>query len=163
MDVVHASPVLVVADVTRLSFEELYRSHYVRMVRVAWLMVGSAAAAEDIVQEVFVKMAQRYDSIDSPPAYLRVAVVNTCRNELRRTRRFSPAPLPEGVVHDSELAETFELLRDLDPKHRAALVLRYVDDCSDDEIASILGIRRATVRSHIHRGLTKLREADRDQ
>ncbi len=155
----HLLPARLAVAVTRPAFEELYRRDYARMVRVAWLIVGSVATAEDLVQDAFARVAQRYDSIEAPAAYLRVAVVNACRNELRRRRHLSPEPPPEQILLDPELSETFDLLNDLDPKHRAALVLRYVDDRSDEEIASILGIRRATVRSHIHRGLTKLREA----
>ncbi len=132
------------------------------MVRVAWLIVGSSAVAEDLVQDAFVRMARRYDSIAHPPAYLRVAVVNACRNELRRTRRISPDPPPEGVASQPEMVELLDALRGLDRKQRAALVLRYVDDRPDEEIATILGVRRATVRSLVHRGLAKLRELTDD-
>jgi RNA polymerase sigma factor (sigma-70 family) len=143
---------------TRPTFAEFYRAEYAKMVRVAWLIVGSREAAEDLVQDVFLRVGRRYDSIDSPSAYLRVGVVNACRNELRRNRRLSSGPLPEVVTNDPETVELFEGLKLLDPKQRAALVLRYVDDRPYEEIADLLGVRLATVRSLVHRGLVRLRE-----
>jgi RNA polymerase sigma-70 factor (ECF subfamily) len=150
-------------QVSRIPFVELYRSEYSGMVRVAWLIVGSGAVAEDVVQDAFVRVSRKYDSIDRPAAYLRVAVVNGCRNELRRTRRLSPEPPPEVLADQPSMIEILDGLRVLEHNQRAAIVLRYVDDCPDDEIARVLGVRPSTVRSLVHRGFTKLREVTDDE
>ena len=147
-----------VSRTTRETFVDLYRTQFAHMVRVAWLIVGSSALAEDIVQDAFIRVGARYETIERPEAYLRTAVVNGCRNELRRLRRISPVPPPEELVNDPELATIFDALTSLNGRHRAVLVLRYVDDRSDDDIAELLGVRRSTVRSLVHRSLGALRE-----
>ena len=145
-------------QVSRTTFVGLYQAQFPQMVRVAWLIVGSAALAEDIVQDAFLRVSRRYDTIDRPEAYLRTAVVNGCRNELRRLRRLSPAPPPDSLVDDPELATIFDALASLNGRQRAVLVLRYVDDRSDEDIADLLGVRRSTVRSLVRRSLAALRE-----
>jgi RNA polymerase sigma factor (sigma-70 family) len=143
---------------SRPTFADLYRSEYAKMVRVAWLIVGSSTVAEDLVQDAFVRVGRRYDRVREPSAYLRVAVINACRNELRRERKMSSSPLPEGVATDPSMIELLDAVAALDHRQRAAIVLRFVDDRSDDDIASILGVRRATVRSLVFRGLAELRK-----
>lgn len=60
-----------------MSFDALYRSAYADMVRLAWLLVGSRAVAEEVVQDAFLAVHQRWETIDNPGGYLRRAVVNT--------------------------------------------------------------------------------------
>lgn len=143
--------------VSRTTFVGLYQAQFAHMVRVAWLIVGSVALAEDIVQDAFIRVSRRYDTIEHPEAYLRTAVVNGCRNELRRLRRLSPDSPPEELVNDLELATIFDALGSLRGRRRAVLVLRYVDDRSDEDIAELLGVRRSTVRSLARRSLEALR------
>jgi RNA polymerase sigma factor (sigma-70 family) len=150
-------------QVSRATFVGLYRAQFAHMVRVAWLIVGSAALAEDIVQEAFIRVGARYDTIERPEAYLRTAVVNGCRNELRRLRRIATEPPPEELVNDPELVTIFDALSSLTGRHRAVLVLRYVDDRSDEDIAELLGVRRSTVRSLVRRSLGTLRESLREE
>ena len=138
----------------------LYRAEQPGMVRLAHLLTGSIEVAQEVVHDVFVQLHGRLDRIDNPPAYLRTAVVNRCRSQLRRrsleqVHREQRAPAP---TLPPELDETWAALRALPPRRRAALVLRYYADLPDDEIARLLGCRPATVRSLIHRGLESLRE-----
>lgn len=144
-------------DVSRVSFAELYRSEFPAMVRVAWSIVGSKTAAEDLVQDAFVRVGQRYEAIREPGAYLRRAVVNGCRNELRRNKFRSGVAVPERASLDVSTVAILDALGVLDVRQRTAIVLRYIDDRPDDEIAVLLGVRRATVRSLIFRGLQRLR------
>lgn len=140
-------------------FEALYRSHFVSLMRVAYLMSDSAAAAEDAVHDVFIRCAPRLHEIAHPPSYLRAAVVNECRAQHRRWRRAHHSPLPEQVdVLPHELVETRAALRRLSPRKRAAVVLRYFVDIPDAEIADVLGCRPATVRTLLHRAIAELRE-----
>jgi RNA polymerase sigma factor (sigma-70 family) len=153
-------PSRVGAVVTEQTFAEFYSDEYRGMVRVAWLVVGSRAIAEELVQDAFMRVSRRFPTLDRPPAYLRTAVVNACRNELRRSRRLTSEPVPDRVAEQSSMVELLDSLRALDHRQRAAIVLRYVDDRTDRDIGHILGVREATVRSLIFRGLTKLRKDD---
>ena len=140
------------------SFDDLYRAEYARMVRVAWMIIGDHPAAEDVVQDAFIRVGRRYAQLREPAAYLRVAVVNACRNDLRRTNRMSAFPVPERTAVSQTMVELFDVLHQLDVRQRAAIVLRFIDDLPDTEIAEILGVRRVTVRSLVHRGILRLRE-----
>jgi RNA polymerase sigma-70 factor (sigma-E family) len=144
-----------------LSFDDVYRREQVAMVRLAVLLVGSHALAEEIVQDAFAQLFERWDRIDRPAAYLRTCVVNGCRRAHRRRRQdqrvaegaVPPAPIGLGADH---LADA---LAALPPRRRAAVVLRYYEDLSEAEIAEALGVRRGTVKSLLHRGLAELRAA----
>ena len=138
---------------------ELYCSHYARMVRVALAMLGSNAAAEDAVQDAYVEVYRRWDTIDNAPAYLRRAVVNRATSLIRRRvleqRHARPGPDATIDAHD----EMRDAIMKLPAKYRAALILRFYEDLPDEQIAAALGVTRATVRSLVHRGVDKLRAA----
>jgi DNA-directed RNA polymerase specialized sigma24 family protein len=71
-------------DSSMLGFEDIYACEHDRLVRLAALMLGSTAVAEDVVQEAFAKLYGRLNRVDAPSAWLRTVVVNACRNEHRR-------------------------------------------------------------------------------
>lgn len=138
-----------------------YRELWQPLVRLAFLLTGSAAVAEDVVQEVFLRCTDRLAELDHPPSYLRAAVVNGCRSHDRTARRFSPAP-DEGTGSPNtmpvELVELRDALGRLPARRRTALVLRYYTDLSFEDIGQLLNCREATVRSLVHRGVAQLRE-----
>jgi RNA polymerase sigma factor (sigma-70 family) len=142
------------------SLELLYRTHRLPMLRLARLMTDSPAVAEEIVQEAFIRFARSRGNKDEPAAYLRVIVVNMCRSQQRRTlieRRFAPkAALHSGMP---EIDETWDLVRKLPFRQRAAVMLRYYEDLSEADIARVLQCRPGTVKSTLNRGLTALRKA----
>jgi RNA polymerase sigma factor (sigma-70 family) len=146
----------------RSDADDLYANHFADLARVAYLLTGSAAAAEDAVQEVFARCLNRLAELDHPRSYLRAAVVNECRTRHRRLlraerhREDQVPPADPDLPH--ELVEVRDALAALSPRQRAAVVLRYFVDLPDAEIAEILGCRPATVRSLIHRALPRLRE-----
>ncbi|CAN5662764.1 hypothetical protein BH20ACT1_BH20ACT1_06640 [soil metagenome] len=77
------------------SLDELFRREYAPMVRLATLLVGSDAVAEELVQDAFVAVHRRSSSVDNPGGYLRTSVVNACRSHQRRAaleRRRLPRP-----------------------------------------------------------------------
>jgi RNA polymerase sigma-70 factor (sigma-E family) len=137
---------------------QLYRERYEPMVRLAYLMIGDRAAAEELVQDAFVNVHRSWARATNPPAYLRVAVVNACRSwGRRRTLELhrQPAPAdPATMVAD----EMWDALQVLPMRQRAAIVLRFYEDLPDARIAELLGCREATVRTAIHRGLERLRK-----
>jgi len=140
-------------------FASLYREQYGPMVRLAYLLTDSNAIAEELVQDAFVRVYQRWAHVDNAPAYLRRAVVNACRSHHRRRflERRNPAEPPPPV----ELPEPdgmWELLAELPPRRRAALVLRFYEDLQVRDIAVALGCSPGTVKSLIHRGLAQLRK-----
>lgn len=139
-------------------FVALYRDRYDAMVRLAYLMTGSRAITEELVQDAFVSVHRSWDRAESPRAYLRTAVVNACRSWGRRRALEllrKPAP-PDPVLLVTD--ELWDVLQTLPPRQRAAIVLRFYEDLPDEEIAVLLGCKVPTVRTAIFRGLAKLRK-----
>ena len=139
-------------------FVALYEGSYRRLVRLAYLMLGSRAEAEEAVQDAVLAVHRRWEEVADPGSYLRRAVVNRAIGMLRRRtvadRRIPDPPPDAQPVH---LVELRDLLLSLPERQRAAIVLRYVEDLADRDIALMLGCREATVRSLVARGLKTLR------
>jgi RNA polymerase sigma factor (sigma-70 family) len=135
----------------------VYRRRYGNLVRLAYLLTGHSAVAEEIVQDAFVATHRAGDRLDDPYPYVRRDVVNRCRSwgrryTVERAHRPSP-PDPAELAAD----EMWDVLATLTDRQRSAIVLRFYEDMPDDRIAEILDCRQATVRSAIHRGLRALR------
>ena len=88
----------------RGSLAELYAVQYLPMVRLAYLLTGSTAVAEDVVQDSFVQLQRKWDGVRDPAAYLRTSVVNGCNTHHRRVGR-ERARFP-GLVTDTVMPET---------------------------------------------------------
>jgi RNA polymerase sigma factor (sigma-70 family) len=137
----------------------LYRDEHVAMVRLAHLLTGSNAIAEDLVQDVFVSLHGVVETADNPRAYLRTAVVNRCRSYLRRSRLEERHRRVEPRVElPPDVDETWSALAKIPERRRVALVLRFYEDLPVAEIAALMGCRTGTVTSLIHRGLESMRE-----
>ena len=150
------------------ALERLYDEHYVRLLRLAVLLVGDTGRAEEVVQDSFVAMFQRWDRLVGAdhPAYLRATVVNRSRSVLRHLRvvRRHPdeQPLPDPGADDPVLAgvrreAVLAALAGLPRRQREVLALRYYLDLSEREIAGTLGISQGAVKSHTSRGAAALR------
>jgi DNA-directed RNA polymerase specialized sigma24 family protein len=138
--------------------EQLFAAEYTGMVRLAYTLVGSNAEAEDLVQDSFVEVSRRLDEIRKPGAYLRSAVVSRCRSALRRRRVIALHPPEPPAGLSSGAGELWDVLSDLPEDQRIAVVLRYYGGYKASEIAQIVDMPAATVRSHLRRGLTRLRK-----
>jgi RNA polymerase sigma factor (sigma-70 family) len=138
--------------------EAVYAAAYRNLLRVAFVLTGSAPAAEDVVHDVFAKVGPKIDTLDEPAAYLRVAVVNRCRSLHRRDVAAPRPDDPANAVMDVGLVELRDALIALPIRQRSAIVLRYLCDLPEEEIASNLNCRPSTVRSLVRRGLAELRE-----
>jgi RNA polymerase sigma-70 factor (sigma-E family) len=141
------------------TIETVYRDRYSSLVRLAALTTGSVAHAEEIVQDAFVQLYRRWDQVQEPNAWLRVAVLNGCRSWVRRRRleRRLPPPLPLDVTTVDGI-EVRDALSALTTRQRAAVILRYFEGLSEAEIASSLGCRPGTVKSLLSRSMDKLQE-----
>ena len=137
------------------------------LTRTAYLLTGDRGYAEDLVQAALEKTHRKWDRVarmDSPVAYVRRAMVNTAVS-WRRRRRVSEVPLltgddqagadPYGRVEQRQ--QVLAALRELPPRMRAVLVLRYFEDLSESDIADALGCSVGTVKSQASRGLDRLR------
>jgi RNA polymerase sigma-70 factor (sigma-E family) len=152
----------------------LYAEHALGLVRLAVLLVGDRASAEDIVQDAFLGLYRRWDRLpdtSAPLAYVRVSVLNGCRTALRRRSRARsvgnlterPADSAEAVALLSEEQRAVAgALRRLPERQREALVLRYYLDLSEAEIAAVMGISRGTVKSATSRALATVRRTLRE-
>lgn len=146
--------------------EVLFRAHWPRAYRAAYLIVHDHAAAEDIAQEAFVQAIRRLDRFDRRRRFapwLGAIVANRSIDWLRaRTARresgqeppdtVSAADLPTGTYSEEVLAA----LASLSPEHRAVVVMRYVLEYTPGEIAGALDLPRGTVNSRLRRGLDAL-------
>ena len=129
------------------------------LVRVATAMLGSAAEAEEVVQDAFIATAARWSDVRSVRPYVRMAVVNRA-NGVHRRRRTAERYHVDAPPVDAprQLIEFRDLLLALPVRQRAVLVMRFLEDLPDSEIAEALGCRRATVRSLAARGLARIRK-----
>lgn len=148
-------------------FEQFYEAEFATMVRVAFFLVGSQESAEEIVQDAFIRLYDRWATLARPGGYLRSTVVNGCRDRLRRRRRFDrrrPLLVVDGEAtgvtseQTADRAVLMAALADLPLRCRTALVLRFYGGLRESEIAEAMGVAPGTVKSFIHRGLTQLRE-----
>jgi RNA polymerase sigma-70 factor (sigma-E family) len=148
---------------------ELYVRHADDARRLAYVLTGDHALAEDLVQEAFVRLAGRFLDLrdrDAFPGYLRKTVVNLARMQFRRRRverafldRQRREPPGEAVLPDLDTYQHMkQALLGLPARQRAAIVLRFYEDQSESQIADILGCRPGTVKSLLARGLKALRE-----
>jgi RNA polymerase sigma-70 factor, ECF subfamily len=145
--------------------EALFRAHWPRAYRAAYLVVHDAAAAEDIAQEAFLAAVRALDRFDRrrpfAPWLHRIAVnraIDWARaRELRREVELvetAGAPMPEPTEPKPLAAG----LAELSPEHRAVIVMRYLLEYSPGEISKLLDLPRGTVNSRLRRGLDRLGE-----
>jgi RNA polymerase sigma-70 factor, ECF subfamily len=145
-------------------FERLFREHWPRAHRAAYLVSGDAAAAEDIAQEAFLAAVRNLDRFDRRRPFgpwLHRIVVNRAIDFTRARKLRAEVELGEHVAAPAapELnGGTFGRIAALSPEHRAVIVLRYLLEYTPGEIASLLDLPRGTVNSRLRRGLDRLKE-----
>jgi RNA polymerase sigma-70 factor (sigma-E family) len=154
--------------VETVTFEEFVTTRSTGLLRVAYLLTGDRHAAEDLLQGVLERMYVRWRRIaGDPEAYARRALTNAAANRWRvRSRRPETPLLPEhdrgrpdradGIV---EADAVVRALRSVPVRQRAVVVLRYLEDLSEEETARLLGVTPGTVKSQASKGLARLRAA----
>lgn len=153
---------------------DLYCRYATEAVRLAFLITGDRHAAEDITQDAFVRLFGRFQDLRSPEAfevYLRRTIVNLSRDRFRRLRleRDHSVQLDSSVgqadaaarLEDRELIR--HTLRGLPHRQRAALVLRFYMDLSEEQTAEVLQCSVAAVKSLATRATTSLRKQMRGE
>lgn len=149
------------------AFREYVTARGAALLRIALLLTGNRADAEDLLQAALAKTYLAWDKIHDRAAldaYIKRAMVNTQISWWRRRRvqEFPTEDLPERAAAEhlppSELQDTVRRALDRLPQRmRAAVVLRYYEDMSEPEIADALGVSRGTVKSTVSRAVAKLR------
>jgi len=151
-----------------VDFDELYRSQWHNMVRVAVFLVDDLESAKDCVQDAFVAVYRRPPrDPDAQVAYLHRAVVNAARSALRRRGtvrrhlRLATEPDPveaaeQSVIVSAQHRAMIAAMQKLPQRQREVLVLRYWSQLSEAEIADALGVRPGTVKSAASRALSAL-------
>jgi RNA polymerase sigma-70 factor (ECF subfamily) len=150
-------------------FEQLVDQHQSMVFSIALRMTGDRGLAEEIAQDVFMEMDRNLTRLESPAHacfWLRRVAVNRSADALRRRKvRGMDLWVEMEDVHGAQPEERSsplstrleQLLATLPEAQRAALVLRYQEDLSPEEIAATLEAPLATVKSHLQRGLKLLR------
>jgi RNA polymerase sigma-70 factor (sigma-E family) len=148
----------------------LFQQEGQSLVRLARLFVDDRNAAEDIVQEAFIRLARsahRINDESKAAAYLRSIVLNLARDNNRRglvsLRHHLPlddrrASTEDEIELREDQLEVIEALRALPYRQRNALVLRYYEELGIDDIAAAMGISRNSVKTHLQRGLAALEQ-----
>lgn len=148
---------------------DLFASEARSLVRLASIFCDDREAAEDLVQEAFIRLHRSAHRIDDPeraPAFLRSIVINLARDTNRRglmSLRHRPSMVqPSSVEHvesdaiDAADREVLDAVRLLPERQRSCLVLRYYSEMSESEVADALGISKSSVKTHCRRGLAAL-------
>jgi RNA polymerase sigma-70 factor (sigma-E family) len=158
-----------------LDADTLVRTLYTRegaaLVRLARLFTDDRNAAEDLVQEAFIRLHRTADRIRDPDKaapYLRSILLNLARDHnrrglmsLRHAEALTPAQSPEApedrVILDEQQTAVISALEDLPPRQRQCLLLRFYFDLSEREIGATLRISPNSVKTHCRRGMEALR------
>jgi RNA polymerase sigma-70 factor (ECF subfamily) len=146
------------------SFEALFEAEKDRLLRMLCVITGSRAEAEDIAQEAFTRVFERWDRVggmDDPAGYLHRTAMNVFRSQYRRAavavKRMVTARSGKDVFQEIEDRDTaLRALAALTPRQRAALVVTEVLGYSGAEAASLLGIKASTVWALTHQARTTL-------
>jgi RNA polymerase sigma-70 factor (sigma-E family) len=146
--------------------EAVFAEHYGGFCRLATLLLGDVAGAEEVVQEAFLRTFSSWWRVRQPDRarwYVRAAVVNLCRSRLRRRgteeagNRASwrdPAEWTDDAVDDALVV--LDAVRTLPPRQRETVVLRYYEDLTERDVAAALGCSVGTVKSQLARARASL-------
>jgi RNA polymerase sigma factor (sigma-70 family) len=158
------------------TWEDIVRLHSARVYRLAYRLTGNPHDAEDLTQEVFVRVFRSLSSYTPGTfeGWLHRITTNLFLDSARRKQRIhfeglademahrlpGSEPSPAQAFDDSHLDDDVQAaLKALPPEYRAAVVLCDIEGFSYEEIAATLGVKLGTVRSRIHRGRAQLRSA----
>jgi RNA polymerase sigma-70 factor, ECF subfamily len=148
------------------SFEVFFASEHARLFGALCLVTGDRSEAEEIMQDAFLRVWERWDRIsglDDPQAYLFRTAMNVFRNRYRRAalavrRTVSLAPTEDAFATVEDRDVVVRTLRDLTSDQRAAVVLTAYVGLTSEEAGRALGMRAGTVRTLATRARAAIRE-----
>ncbi|SNR28427.1 RNA polymerase sigma-70 factor, sigma-E family [Haloechinothrix alba] len=150
----------------RTDFAEFVEAALPGLLRYGHALTGNPHDAADLVQTVLEKVGSRWSDLQrrtqDPTAYIRRSMANAHISKWRRTRKENlVAELPERKGNPQadpfEHEPLWQALRELPPRQRAVIVLRYYEGLSEQEIAESLGVSQGTVKSQASKAITSLR------
>lgn len=136
-----------------LDFEEWYRSTHPRLLAALLAFTGSGELARDSVDEGCMRAVAHWERVGgmaNPDAWVYRTAINHAKRRLRRAsleRRLLPRSVPTVEVLAGPAGEIWDVVGTLPIRQRAAIVLRYVVDLSEAEVAEVMGVSRGTVAS----------------
>ena len=157
-------------------FERIFREHASFVYRTAYAVMGNREDADDILQTIFLRLLRREcppDLARNPQAYLYRAALNLSLDTLKIRRRQpqrtddpehieTPAPDSEAPFDDDMHRRLYEAIAQLSPEAAEILILRYVHNTSDAEIAKMLGVSRTVVAVRLFRTRARLKKLIRN-
>lgn len=157
------------AEGGQMAFAEIVREHQAMVFSMAYHFLHDRGLAEEVAQEVFLELHRHWDSIESPTHLVFWLRKVTCRRSIDQTRRRSFWPklrldqVPEPAARTREGDPLLEralakLVASLPEKPRMVVILRFQEDLDPSEIAEVLDMPVATVKSHLQRSLAMLRD-----
>lgn len=147
-------------------FAAYVRGRQAHLLRIAVLMCGDVHRAEDLLQDALVKLARHWSRVggDRPDAYVRRILYRDNVTRWRRTRLETvtdEVPEPQGMQYGpawEDRADVRAALLELTPKQRAVLVLRFLEDLTQEQTAEVLGVSVGTVKSQTSVALARMRD-----
>lgn len=164
----HAAPRVAVTDGRDDAIAGLFDRHYASLCRLAYLLLDDRAAAEEAVQDAFVRTFAGWHRLRDPErayTYLRAAVVNQCRSRGRRrqreqrgNRKLLDAASDQvwATERSVDTVTVLDAVRALPPRQREAVVLRYYEDLPERDVAAALGCSLGTVKSQLAKARASL-------
>jgi len=159
-------------------YDELYRTHHGRVLRLCRLLLSDPDEANDVTQEVFIKLFQAQQTEERSmawPAWLTRVAVNACRDRRRsgwwkwwrerhteyvETNYAGPAPTPEQAALSNEKRRAiWEALRELSDRQQEVFVLRQLEGWSTEDVAETLGLSVGSIKRHLYRAVHQMRKA----
>ena len=154
-------------------FETIFKAHAQLMYRTAYGVLGTHHDAEDVVQAIFLKLIRQEFPPDlerNPEAYLYRAAVNASLSTIRNRRhevlveswQQLETPAPIDSADDERHRRLYEAIAELKPEAAQIVILRYMHNKSDSEIARMFGVSRGTIALKLFRSRMKLRKLLRE-
>lgn len=153
------------------SFDQIVHERETCVLRTAYRILGNWADAEDVAQEVFLRLHRHGVAFDSDAAFgswIYRVTVNLCLDRARVRKARPSVEMPDmpsrdlsvetSVIRDQEKQRLTAALENLPPRERAAIVLREIEGLSTAEVAAVMGSAEATVRSQVAKAMTRLRD-----
>jgi RNA polymerase sigma-70 factor, ECF subfamily len=147
-------------------FEDFFHAHHERLLRAMYLATGDRHEAEDLAQEAFVRVFERWERVremEDPVGYLYRTALNLRRSRLRRLalaarKAVRPDPRPDEQEAVEDRSAVHRALAMLPEGQREALVLVEWLEMTDERAGALLGVSAGAVRTRLHRARTALRE-----